>query len=291
MPLSHLSDRGVLRVTGEDARHFLHNLVTNDIESLGRGEARFAALLTPQGKIIADFFVIASHHTDDDFWIDCPKALAPDLAKRFGFYKLRATVAIADLSETHAILACWDGANPETENGVAFTDPRFAPLGSRLIVDQALASSLASHPASLWQTHRIMLGIPEGGKDFTYSDAFPHEADMDLLNGVDFKKGCYVGQEIVSRTHHRGTARTRSVLVQFPAGVSAPEGVEIHAGTKTVGTLGSSAPEGHAIALLRLDRVQEAMAAGEPLSAGGLPLRILRPEWMPQAILDGASHA
>lgn len=291
MPVSHLSDRGVLCVTGEDTQHFLHNLVTNDIESLSPGKARFAALLTPQGKIIADFFIIAAREPDDGFWIDCPRALAPELAKRLGFYKLRAKIVISDLSETHAILAYWDEAVPDFESDLAFIDPRFAPLGSRLIIDQPLASSLASHPASFWQKHRILLGIPEGGKDFTYSDTFPHEADMDLLHGIDFNKGCYVGQEIVSRMHHRGTARTRAVPVQFPAGISPPEGVEIHAGAKIVGTLGSSSPEGHAIALLRLDRVQEAMAEGGNLSAGGLPLGILRPEWMPQSILEGVSHA
>lgn len=291
MPVSHLSDRGVLRVTGDDARHFLHNIFTNDIESLGRGAARFAAVLTPQGKIIADFFVIASDRTDDDFWIDCPLALALDLAKRLGLYKLRAKVAIVDLSGIFAVLAVWNENAPRAETAITYQDSRFAPLGSRLIVDQALASSLASHPASLWQTHRIMLGIPEGGKDFTYSDTFPHEADMDLLNGVDFKKGCYVGQEIVARMHHRGTARTRAVPVRFLTNVSPPEGLEIYAGEKIVGTLGSSAPEGHAIALLRLDRVQEAMAAGGSLSAGGLPLRIRRPDWMPQVILDGVGYA
>ena len=171
-----------------------------------------------------------------------------------------------------------------TDGEVGVPDPRDARLGHRWIAPPGEA-------ASGWHAHRLSLGVVEGVAELGSDATLWLEANAREQNGVSFTKGCYVGQEIVSRTHHRGTARTRSVLVQFPAGVSAPEGVEIHAGTKTVGTLGSSAPEGHAIALLRLDRVQEAMAAGEPLSAGGLPLRILRPEWMPQAILDGASHA
>jgi len=125
-----------------------------------------------------------------------------------------------------------------------------------------------------YAAHRIALGVPEGGVDFAYGDAFPHEADMDQLGGVDFAKGCYVGQEVVSRIEHRGIARTRAVPIRYDGG--APEnGVAITAGGRQVGTMGSAA-RGRGIALLRLDRVAEAT---EPLTAGGVPIHLVKPDW------------
>jgi folate-binding protein YgfZ len=138
-------------------------------------------------------------------------------------------------------------------------------------------ATAADASADDYAARRIAFGVPAGGVDFAYGDAFPHEADMDLLGGVDFQKGCYVGQEVVSRMQHRGTARTRVIPVHFLDGISPPEGSEALAGDKPAGRIGAAAPGGAALALLRLDRIADAMAAGEPLTAGGLVFRAEKP--------------
>jgi folate-binding protein YgfZ len=131
--------------------------------------------------------------------------------------------------------------------------------------------------AAEYEAHRIALGVPRGGLDFIYGDAFPHETDMDQLHGVDFEKGCYVGQEVVSRMEHRGTARTRVVPVAYD-GYAPDAGAGITAADKPIGTFGSSA-DGRALALIRLDRAADALAAGSLLTAGGATLRLVKPEW------------
>ena len=281
MSSAYLPDRGVIRVTGEDARTFLDGLVTSDISEVGADRARYAGLLTPQGKIIADFIVAEAdgEQTGGGFLLDCPRALAPDLAKRLAMYKLRAKVTVEDLTDTLGVVAFWDGERGGDGQGVVYADPRHMALGDRLIVDAARAADLATHSAEDWRAHRISLGIPHGGQDFAYGDAFPHEADMDQLGGVDFNKGCYVGQEVVSRMQHRSNARTRIVPVIFDGGFAAEEGSEIQAGGKAAGRIGSTAPGGKALAWIRLDRAAEALQAGEPLSAGGLPFRLLKPDF------------
>jgi folate-binding protein YgfZ len=277
MKAALLTDRGVLRVAGEPARHFLHNLVTANIETLTPGHARYAALLTPQGKIIADFFVVeASAEDGGGFFIDAPKALVAELAQKLTFYKLRAKVAIESL-DALAVLAAWDGIG-STEYGLDFRDPRLPALGQRVLIPADVVQEAAKDlgaalvDASAYEAHRIALGVPRGGVDFIYGDVFPHDADLDKLGGVDFKKGCFVGQEVVSRVEHRGTARNRIVPVEFDAH-AAEDGSPVMAGDKTVGTMGSSAGN-LGLAMLRVDRVADAMAAGVPLLAGGVPMRL-----------------
>jgi tRNA-modifying protein YgfZ len=155
--------------------------------------------------------------------------------------------------------------------------------------DAAAALGATLFDASAYETHRVALGIPRGGVDFSYGDAFPHEADMDQLGGVDFGKGCYVGQEVVSRMEHRGIARTRTVAVRYE-GTAPAAGVAIMAGDRQLGTMGSSAG-GHGVALLRLDRVADAMSRGEELVAGGVVIRPLKPEWARFAFPEGAKAA
>lgn len=277
MKAALLTDRGILRVSGEPARHFLHNLVTANIETLTPGHARYAALLTPQGKIIVDFFVVEAPVEDGGgFFIDAPKALVPDLAQKLNFYKLRAKVTIEAL-EAMAVLAAWDGIGA-TEYGLDYRDPRLPALGQRLLVPAEVAREAARDlgaelvDAAEYEAHRIALGVPRGGVDFIYGDVFPHDADLDKLNGVDFKKGCFVGQEVVSRVEHRGTARNRIVPVEFEAH-AAEDGTPVMAGDKNVGTMGSSAGK-LGLAMLRVDRVADAMAAGVPLLAGGVPMKL-----------------
>lgn len=270
MPLVHLTDRALIRVTGPDARHFLHNIVTCNIASMPVGGSRYGALLFPQGKIISDFLIYGE--AEGSFLLDAPKAPAPDLLKRLGFYKLRANVEIAEAADLAVAAVFGDGAVPE---GTVYPDPRLEALGGRLVLPASAAAALPAD-AGAYEAHRIALGIPKGGPDFAYGDAFPHEADMDQLGGVDFKKGCYVGQEVVARMQHRGTARTRSVQATLEG---APEpGMEIMAGEKSVGRVGSAA-DGKAIALVRLDRAADAKAAGVPLQAGGIAVKLVKPEW------------
>jgi folate-binding protein YgfZ len=282
MKAAFLTDRGVVKVSGEDARTFLNGLLTTDVALVRPGLGRFGALLTPQGKITTDFLITeapAGH--GGGFLIDAPRVLAKGLAAKLGFYKLRAKVAVEDLTDSLGVMVVWDG-EPATKPDLTFADPRSEALGWRILVPEQLAPKVAAlidaelvDPAA-YDAHRIAVGVPRGGLDFMYGDAFPHETNMDRLHGVDFDKGCYVGQEVVSRMQHRGTARTRTVKVLLEG--AAPEaGNTVLAGDKQVGTMGSSA-DGKGLALIRVDRAAEALDAGVPLTSGGLALRVADPE-------------
>jgi len=275
MKAALLPDRGVIKVVGDDARNFLHGLVSADILTLKPGVARFCALLTPQGKIIADFFVVeAPPAHGGGFFFDVARSLTATLVAKLNLYKLRSRLIIEDLSEILGMLAAWDG-EAATAYGLGYTDPRLPALGLRVMVAPHLAAAAAADlgatlvDAGEYEAYRIALGIPSGGVDFRYGDAFPHEADMDQLQGIDFAKGCYVGQEVVSRMEHRGSARMRAA----PA-----PGIAITAGERQLGTMGS-ATAGHGLALLRLDRVAEALSNGQELLAGAVPIRLVKPDW------------
>ena len=249
MKAAFLPDRGVVKVSGEAAREFLNGLVTTDVTLLRPGAARFGALLTPQGKIVVDFLLTeAASDEGGGFLIDCPRALAQALSDKLGFYKLRAKVVVENLSDRRILVA--------------------GPLAQK--VADLIGAEMVDSAA--YEAHRIASGVPRGGLDFIYGDAFPHETNMDHLHGVDFDKGCYVGQEVVSRMQHRGTARTRTVRV-IVDGPSPEPGATILAGDKTVGTMGSTAAP-HGLALLRTDRVAEALQAGLSLTSGGIPIRL-----------------
>jgi folate-binding protein YgfZ len=283
MKAALLPDRGAVKVAGDDARKFLNGLITSDIAKMTPARPGFAALLTPQGKIIVDFILAEAPSADrGGFFLDCPRALAPALMQRLNFYKLRAKVVVEDLSETLGVLAIW-GGDAATEYGLCYPDPRLPALGLRCMLPPHLAGKAAADlgaelvDASLYEAHRIALGVPRGGLDFIYGDAFPHETDMDQFGGVDFDKGCFVGQEVVSRIEHRGTARTRVVPLSFD-GFAPEAGTPVSAGDKAVGTLGSSA-QGHALAMLRLDRAADALASGQTLTAGGIEMRLVKPAW------------
>jgi tRNA-modifying protein YgfZ len=267
-----LDDRGVLSVSGEDATTFLQGLLTNDVERLEIGQARYAALLTPQGKILFDFFIYrAPAESGASYLIDCVKGAAPDLAKRLGFYRLRAKVMIADLSAERAVVAFW-GDDPPNAAGFLFADPRDSGLGWRAIVRRDEAAAVAMAPTADYEARRIEAGVPRGGADFHYGDAFPHDANMDVLNGVDFEKGCYVGQEVVSRMRHRGGVRKRIVKVTLQ-GPAPAAGSPILAGDLTIGALGSSAAN-RGLALVRVDRLAEAAAQNKALIAAGVSLSV-----------------
>jgi hypothetical protein len=282
MKAAFLPDRGVIKVGGEDARNFLNGLVTTDIDLIQPGLGRFGALLTPQGKIIVDFLITeAPSGHGGGFLIDIPRALAQGLADKLGFYKLRAKVSVENLSDNLGVLAAWDG-DPAMKPDLTFADPRSEKLGWRILIPEQLAPKVAGLlgadlvDSAAYNAHRIACGTPRGGIDFIYGDAFPHETNMDRLHGVDFDKGCYVGQEVVSRMQHRGTARTRTVRLILED--APPEaGVAVVAGDKPLGTMGSSA-DGMGLALVRIDRVADALDAGTPLTAGGIAIRLAEPD-------------
>ena len=282
MKAAFLPDRGVVKVSGEDARNFLNGLVTTDVTQLAPGLGRFGALLTPQGKIIADFLITeAPSGHGGGFLLDCPRALAKGLADKLGFYKLRAKVTVENLSDSLGVLAAWDG-DFTVRPDLSFADPRNDALGWRILIPEELRQKVADLvgaelvDSGLYEAHRIAAGAPRGGLDFMYGDAFPHETNMDRLHGVDFEKGCYVGQEVVSRMQHRGTARTRTVKVILD-GFAPEPGTAILAGDKPVGTIGSTSGQ-LGLALIRTDRVTDALDAGLPLTAGGLGLRLADPD-------------
>ena len=270
-----------MRVAGPDAKTFLDGLVTCDVDRVTPQAPRLGALLTPQGKILFDFIVFAMpEEAGGGYALDILRGYAPDLARRLGFYRLRAKVQIEDRSDGLAVAAGWgDTAPPDDEVGVVAADPRLPALGWRAIVAAEDGAEFAGVPADAYHAHRIALGVPEGGRDFLFGDAFPHEALMDQLRGVDFDKGCFVGQEVVSRMQHRGTARTRLLPVRYPGGFVPDEGVEVTGGERTIGRTGTGA-DARGLVMVRVDRADEALRAGEEIRAGGLPLQFVKTGWI-----------
>ncbi len=277
---ARLPDRGIVRVAGPDAAHLLQGLLTQDLDLLASQPAIYAGLLAPQGKILFDFLVLKS---GEDVLLDCPRDRAADLIKRLTLYRLRAKVVFSDVSDELCVVVAWGGTTAPNApaGGVAAPDPRLAALGWRIILPAAEADAWMARAGSIatpddWHAHRVSLGVPQGGLDFAYNDAFPHEADMDQLSGVSFDKGCYVGQEVVSRMQHRGTARKRIVQVRAERPLAA--GAAVTAGEATIGSIGSiCGPKG--LATVRLDRAHEAMVKGIPLMAGEAVVEIVLPAW------------
>ena len=276
-----LADRGVVGVTGADAVKLLQGIITNDMDLLSAQPAIHAALLTPQGKILFDFFVVKA---PDGFWLEAAADKTADLAKRLTLYRLRAKVDINDRSAEYRVFALWGGA-PEALAGAAgtqFPDPRLAALGRRGLTRTQLAPDFTAAiralevPAQDYHAHRIALGVPEGGKDYTFGDAFPHDADLDQLHSVSFAKGCFVGQEVVSRMQNRSHVRKRIVAIVGDAPLLA--GAAITAGPAVIGTVGSVAGS-DALALVRLDRAAEAAAKGTRLMADGVAIALRKPDW------------
>jgi len=277
-----LEDRGAVAVTGADAAKLLSGLITNDMALLDdaheRVPALYAALLSPQGKILFDFLVARA---GDGFLLETARERAGDLVKRLSMYKLRAAVEIRDVSADTVVGALW-GCDPASggrvEGSVSFADPRLLALGQRVLADARSAERVlaatdgVAQPAEAYHAHRIGLGVPEGGRDFAFGDTFPHEALLDQLNGISFTKGCFVGQEVVSRMQHRTTVRKRIVCVSSEEDLPRDH-MPVQAGEAEIGRLGSVAGR-RGLALVRIDRVAEAQRGGIALTAGGVPLRI-----------------
>lgn len=276
---AHLRDRGVIRVAGSEAGQLLQNVVTNDLTCPNQGQAVYSALLTPQGKLLCDFFL--SRH-DSDFFIDAPVSETPKLLQRLSMYKLRSDVTFTDKTESYSILVhCAPDRVSEIKNSIVrYGDPRLDDLGQRAIVPTRvpdITGNTEEDDVATYHELRRKLGVPESGKDFDFGTLFPHEALLDQLNGLSMTKGCYVGQEVVSRMHHRGTARKRIVKTSATETLP-PKGTEIRAGTTLLGTTGGSNGQ-HGLALIRLDRAAEAISANVPITASGVELSLSVQPW------------
>lgn len=271
--IARLTDRGVVRIDGADGEKLLQSLVTNEIEGLSAGESRFAGLLSPQGKILFEFFIV---RTETGYLLDVAAAKTADLVKRLMMYKLRADVAISDVSAEFAVYAVWDdgaAALTATRTCIHFADPRHPSIGIRWLMQSppppdAQVVELAHLD---YDALRVRLGVPEAGKDFDFGDAYPHEADFDLFHGLSFTKGCYVGQEIVARMQNKTIVRKR--VVKISAAAPLTTGAEIRIGEITIGRVGTV--DGmHGLALIRLDRAVEAQDKNQVLKAGHTAIEV-----------------
>ncbi|MHA7871839.1 MAG: CAF17-like 4Fe-4S cluster assembly/insertion protein YgfZ [Hyphococcus sp.] len=271
--IEHLPDRTVIRISGADRRDFLQGLVTQDMEALTPETALFAALLTPQGKILFDFFLIEQ---EDCILADCATESAAALAKRLTLYKLRAKVGV-DVDDTVSVFAGVEA--PPPENVVSFPDPRLAALGWRAIVPMnADMDGKAEAKTGAYEARRIALGVPEYGKDFGSDEVFLLDVNYDALNGVSYKKGCFVGQEVTSRMKRKGDVRKRTLIAAFDSAPGAKSAAVI-AGDSTLGQMMSGA-ESAGLALIRLDRWRKAEDESASPTCEGLALRLAVPGYL-----------
>jgi folate-binding protein YgfZ len=272
--IARLARRAAVRVTGPDWRPFLQGLLTQDVEGLRPGEMRFAALLTPQGRLLFDLFVDCE--SDEAARLDVDAVRRDELLKRLMLYRLRARVEITE--DPAPVLAAWGGA-PAGEGWRP--DPRLAALGYRRIGEGVGGVNADEDAYDAW---RLGLGVPDAALDCKPDGAYPIEADFDLLNGIDFKKGCFVGQETTSRMKRRGQIKTRMLPIAFD-GPAPAWGAEVLAGELRAGEA-LSGRDGRAMALLRLDRIE-----GAALTVDGRPVRVDRPGWFEGAGVPTQSNS
>ena len=272
MPTCHLDERALFQLQGPEAEHFLQNVITTDLSALQNGECRPGALLTPQGKILFDFLI--SRAGIDGLRIECRADIAPDLVKRLTLYKLRAKVDISDIKQT-VIAVSWETDSGSSDIESTLIDRRF-PANVHVRRHYGDAPDANTGKAS-WDELRIAHAVAESGSDFSLGDAFPHDVLYDQNGGVGLKKGCYVGQEVVSRMHHRGTARRRLLIASGAADLP-PQGTELRADEKIVGALGTVCGA-KGLAIARIDRIKEAMDASIPVLAGQTAVTLAVPEW------------
>lgn len=287
-------DRGVLALAGQDARTFLQGLISADVTAVNADRARWAALLTPQGKFLYDMILVEHQGA---LWLDCESARRADLAKKLGLYRLRAEVAITDRSEDLAVALVWGadaadslglpaqpGAARAWQGGVALVDPRLAAAGARVIAPRAgLAAALAEAGLTAgqrndWDRLRIGLGLPDGSRDLVIEKAILLENGFDELGGIAWDKGCWMGQELTARTRYRGLVKKRLVPVRIAGSLPAP-GTPVEQAGREVGEIRSGAGE-MALALLRLDALDRASPESLPLLAGGAVITPVWPDWL-----------
>ena len=266
--LARLDDRALIRIGGPDWRSFLQGLLTQDVETLEPGACRFAAMLTPQGKLLFDMFL---HGIEGGVILEVQTAQRDALVQRLTIYRLRAKAEIAAVPGAAFVL--W-GAD-KADAGWA-PDPRLPALGWRAVGEAPPSAEAEVADAAAYEAHRLALGLPDPARDCAPDKTYPVEADFDLLNGVDFKKGCFVGQETTSRMKRRGPIKTRMAPIDYE-GEAPAFGAEILAGELRAGEVLSGGP-GRAMALLRLDRALEG-----PLTVDGRAVTVDIPAWMGDA--------
>lgn len=269
MPIASLSGRAAIDIDGTDAAAFLQNLITTDVEQIAPGTAVPGALLTPQGKILFDFLIM---RRGDGYRLDFRQELAADLIRRLTLYRLRSRVEFSPLEQL-VVLVAWETDSPGADwiRDLRFAD---APVFRHFGASPAIAADAGE---SDWFRLRIRHGVGESGADYDAGEAFPHDVLLDQNDGVSFRKGCFVGQEVVSRMQHRGTARRRLLIVHANTDLPEPR-TSLNAGGKPIGQLGSVAgPTG--LAMVRMDRVARALARGEPILAGNVEVTLSIPEW------------
>ena len=264
---ANLASRALVSVAGADWRSFLQGLLTQDVETLAPGEVRFAALLTPQGKLLFDLFLVGG---EDGCRLDVAADRRAALIQRLTIYKLRAKVEIAAIDDPVAALWPAGAADP----GAGWRrDPRLNALGYRGYGAAPPAGAVIAGEAA-YDAHRLALGVPDPDRDCPSESAYPIEANFDLLGGIDFQKGCFVGQETTSRMKRRGVIKNRMLPITFD-GPTPAFGAEVLAGTLRAGEV-ASGQHGRAMALLRLDRIK-----GIALSVDGRPAAVAWPEYLP----------
>ena len=286
-----LDNRGIVSVDGPEALPFLQGLISNDIERVSEARGIYAALLTPQGKFLHDFFVLRN---GEGYLLDCEGPRVGDLGGRLVAYRLRSDVQLADATEDFRVVALFGGRGadgafdlPPSEGsaapcgaGTIMRDPRNAALGLRAVLprDADLTfleqAGFAKGHVTDYERHRIAHGAPDGSRDMEVGRATLMECGFEALNGVDFEKGCYVGQELTARTKHRGLVRRQLAPVALD-GPLPPTGTPIMAGEREVGEIRSGLDDA-ALAVLRLERIAAAAEAGTPLTAG--EARVIPPD-------------
>lgn len=262
MPFAHLTDRSAFRLSGDDAIPFLQGLITNDATRLARGEPLYAALLSPQGKFLHDFFLVPH---EGAILLDTNKEKAPDLIKRLTIYRLRSKVLIEPVEME--VWALWD-VDPSSEF-FFIEDPRHELLGDRLYSPRPTQQA---EPAD-YEAHRIALGIPDGAKDMKFEKSLLLEFHFEALHGVSFSKGCYVGQEVTARSKFRGQVRKQLYQI-FAGSALPPHGTEVMADGRPVGEL-LSVSGAQGLALLRSEELQNA----QNVTANEIRLECTLPAW------------
>ncbi len=284
-----LDDRGVLAVSGPDRRAFLQGLVSNDVDKVGRESARYAALLTAQGKYLHDFIMV---EVGESLWLDAEASRLTDLKKRLSLYRLRAKTSLDEKPDLAVAAVFGEGASAALglsgepgaarsfASGVALVDPRLAALGARTILPRDTAraklaeASLVEASFEAYDRLRLSLGIPDGSRDLVLEKSILLESGFDELNGVDWQKGCYIGQELTARTKYRGLIKKRLMPVQIDGPAPAP-GTIVSADGREAGEMRSSR-DGLGLALLRIEPV----LAGKELISGEAAISPVRPGWM-----------
>jgi tRNA-modifying protein YgfZ len=286
-----LEDRALLAVAGEEARSFLQGLISNDIEKATESQAIYAALLTPQGKFLFDFLIVGH---GDRLLFDAEAGRRAELKKRLTFYKLRSKATIVEENRLAVVaafgadalqrlgLATAAGSAKPFAGGVAMTDPRLASLGTRLLlppdrVAELEALGFARAEPAEYDRWRLSLGVPDGSRDLEIEKSFLLECNFEELNGVDFDKGCYVGQELTARTKYRGVVRKRLMRVDVDGPLPAPGTPILLDGTEA-GEM-RSGRDGVGLALIRLEHWEKARSAGTPLTASGATVTPVKPDW------------